>query len=198
MSDCQKDPDSIAAFDSLYTNNQIQKFKILLPYIDASCQKNCIILIKFMELLYTISYLNEHPLQICSDKPDINDHQTIINLCKELRRFSSGEEGQRLDNLKNMINTFHSASELSETLQMLQDILPPDMLASTFPGTDNNKSEDTSDIDNNNSSSGSMFDLLFQMLSPEQKSMFEMFQNNNPINENEMQPCDQKGDENHE
>ena len=44
---------NVMAFDALYTNNQIQKLKVLLPYIDPAMQKNMAVYIKYMELQYT-------------------------------------------------------------------------------------------------------------------------------------------------
>lgn len=36
----KEESSNVMAFDALYTNNQIQKFKVLLPYIDPSMQKH--------------------------------------------------------------------------------------------------------------------------------------------------------------
>ena len=57
---------SVMAFDALYTNNQIQKLKVLLPYIDPSMQKNMAVYIKYMELKYTMELFKKHPFHIIS------------------------------------------------------------------------------------------------------------------------------------
>ena len=48
---------NVMAFDALYTTNQIQKFKVLLPYIEPSMQKHLAVYIKYMELQYTMRYV---------------------------------------------------------------------------------------------------------------------------------------------
>ena len=53
--------DHINAFDSLYTTNQIQLFKILIPYMAPSMQKNLVIYIKYMEFQYTLTLFQKHP-----------------------------------------------------------------------------------------------------------------------------------------
>ena len=53
--------DKILAFDSIYTNNHIQMYKLLLPYFEPEMQKKMAIYIKFMEFQYTLSYFKNHP-----------------------------------------------------------------------------------------------------------------------------------------
>ncbi|HJD32041.1 MAG TPA: hypothetical protein H9912_08885 [Candidatus Eisenbergiella stercorigallinarum] len=48
------EPDSIQAFDALYTTNQIQVLKLLLPFCSPQTQRSLAILIRLLELNYTI------------------------------------------------------------------------------------------------------------------------------------------------
>ena len=42
----EKEQDNVTAFDMLFTTNQIQIMKMLLPYFDSSMQKYIAVLIK--------------------------------------------------------------------------------------------------------------------------------------------------------
>ena len=44
--DDREQPDKIQAFDALFTTNHIQMYKILLPYLEASLQKQLAVYIK--------------------------------------------------------------------------------------------------------------------------------------------------------
>lgn len=55
MAEKREDASNVMAFDALYTTNQIQKLKVLLPYIEPSMQKHLAVYIKYMELQYTIN-----------------------------------------------------------------------------------------------------------------------------------------------
>ena len=56
----EKERDNVAVFDTLFTNNQIQIMKILLPCFDRPMQKYLAIYIKYQELQYTLSYFRNH------------------------------------------------------------------------------------------------------------------------------------------
>ena len=50
----EKEQDNVAAFDMLFTTNQIQIMKTLLPCFDRPMQKYLAIYIKYQELQYTL------------------------------------------------------------------------------------------------------------------------------------------------
>ncbi len=56
--DDREQPDKIQAFDALFTTNHIQMYKILLPYLEASLQKQLAVYIKYMEFQYTLTYFS--------------------------------------------------------------------------------------------------------------------------------------------
>lgn len=167
---------NVMAFDALYTTNQIQKLKILLPYIEAPMQKNLAVYIKYMELQYTMQYVRRHPFQIggCSipddTKPDLQ------SLCLQLSLYSSPEEIRQLDQFRSMIRTMETVQEMSQTFSALQEIFP-DLSAAPFG--DPSSAESTADAGDAGKSSFSMMDMLLNMLTPEQKEMYEMFQQQN-------------------
>lgn len=174
MADNHEEAANVMAFDALYTTNQIQKLKVLLPYIDPAMQKNMAVYIKYMELQYTMRYVRRHPFQIsgCSipdgQKPDLQ------SLCLQLSLYSSPEEIRQLEQFRNMLQTMETFQEMSQTLSALQEIFPDMSAASSFGGA----SSDETDAGSGNAGPGSfsMMDMLMNMLTPEQKEMFEMFQ----------------------
>ncbi len=165
---------NVMAFDALYTTNQIQKLKVLLPYIEPSMQKNMAVYIKYMELQYTMRYVRRHPFQIseCSIRDDQNQKTDLQSLCMQLSLYSSPEEIRQLDQFRNMLQTMETFQEMSQTISALQEIFPDMSAVSSFGDAASGQSDTGSDA----SGSFSMMDMLMNMLSPEQKEMFEMFQ----------------------
>ncbi|MDD6811651.1 MAG: hypothetical protein PUD93_07300 [Lachnospiraceae bacterium] len=160
----KEESSGVMAFDALYTNNQIQKLKVLLPYIEPSMQKHMAIYIKYMELNYTINLFKKHPFQICStnkaEKPDLG------KLCRELKPYCTEGEAKQLDQMSSIFQTMEMYQEMSQTMSSMQELFP-------------NMGADMG----NNGSSSSMESLLMGMLSPEQKAMFEAFSNQEPTNQ---------------
>ncbi len=151
---------SVMAFDALYTNNQIQKLKVLLPYIDPSMQKNMAVYIKYMELKYTMELFKKHPFHICAasgetEKPDLK------KLCRELKPYSTEAEVKQLEQMESMFQTMEMYQEMNQTMSAMKEMFP-----------------DMSGADTDNPSHSSMEDMLMGMLSPEQKAMYEAFSNN--------------------
>jgi hypothetical protein len=173
-----EDADSVMAFDALYTTNQIQKMKVLLPYIEPSMQKHMAVYIKYMELQYTINHSKEHPFQICSQRAQPPD---LSKLCKELSLYSSPEEQRQLKQLENMVQTFKTVQEVSQTYETMKEIFP-DMadnfdLGAAFDSQSGTGSPGTSgDGSNRAGIPSSVMDIMMNMLTPEQKTMYEMFQ----------------------
>lgn len=155
----KEDSSNVMAFDALYTNNQIQKLKVLLPYIEPSMQKNMAIYIKYMELKYTIDLFKKHPFQICAASADAAkpDFQKIF---QELKPYSTEAEIKQLEQMNSMLQTMEMYQEMSQTMSAMQEMFP-----------------DIGSQNADNTSSASMENILMGMLSPEQKAMFEAFSN---------------------
>ena len=169
---------NVMAFDALYTTNEIQKFKILLPYIEPSMQKHLAVYIKYMELQYTMKYVRRHPFQISGCSVSSDDKPDLHSLCRQLSLYSSPEEIRQLEQLQNMLHTMETMQEMTQTMSALQELFP-DMSAappfgsdSAFSGTEGVGSAQTGQF--------SMMDMMMNMLTPEQKAMYEMFQQAGP------------------
>ncbi len=147
------------AFDALYTNNQIQKLKVLLPYIEPSMQKNMAIYIKYMELKYTIDLFRRHPFHICSSS-ESKERPDMKKICCELKPYCTEAEVKQVEQMESMFQTMEMYQEMSQTMSSMQEM---------FPGMDSSGS--------NAASASSVEDILMGMLSPEQKAMYEAFSN---------------------
>lgn len=173
---------NVMAFDALYTTNQIQKFKVLLPYIEPSMQKHLAVYIKYMELQYTLNYVKRHPFQISGCSISSDEKPDIRSLCRQLSLYSSPEEIRQLEQFRNMLQTMETMQEMSQTMSALQEIFPD--LSAASPFGDFSAESDPDDVSTDagsatagsgHSTSFSMMDMLMNMLTPEQKAMYEMF-----------------------
>ncbi len=184
MADIKEDASNVMAFDALYTTNQIQKLKVLLPYIEPSMQKHLAVYIKYMEFQYTLNLTKKHPATLCgcglsqSEKPDLH------KLCKELSLYSTPAEIRQLEQLQSIIQTMETVQEMSQTMSAMQEIFPDMNMDSLFEnpfGEDGCADFADGQGPSGESAASPMLSMLMNMLTPEQKQMFEMFQNNPPI-----------------
>ncbi len=171
-----EDATNVMAFDALYTTNQIQKLKVLLPYIEPSMQKHLAVYIKYMELQYTLSHVRKHPFQISGCSISSDEKPDLRSLCRQLCLYSSPEEIKQLEQMQNMLQTMETMQEMSQTMSALQEIFP-DMSAAPPLGSDSASSENDGS-ESAQTGAFSMMDMLMNMLTPEQKAMYEMFQQN--------------------
>lgn len=191
MTDRNEDASNVMTFDALYTTNQIQKLKVLLPYIEPSMQKHLAIYIKYLELQYTMDYVRRHPFQLCGCGLSFSEKPDLRKLCKELCLYSTPEEIKQLEQFQNMLKTLETVQEMSQTMSAMQEIFPDMSMESLFdnPFSGNGSfgeddPENTHNADGSSASSGSfesagpakaapILDMLMNMLSPEQKAMYE-------------------------
>lgn len=169
MAEKREDASNVMAFDALYTTNQIQKLKVLLPYIEPSMQKHLAVYIKYMEFQYTLNYTKRHPTTLSGcglsqpEKPDLR------KLCKELSIYSTPEEIRQLEQIQNLLQTFETVQEMTQTMNAMKEIFPDlsmDGLAGQFSGSS----------DDSQNAASPMMDMLMSMLTPEQREMYEMFE----------------------
>lgn len=172
MAEKREDASNVMAFDALYTTNQIQKLKVLLPYIEPSMQKHLAVYIKYMEFQYTLNYTKRHPTTLSGcglsqpEKPDLR------KLCKELSLYSTQDEIRQLEQIQNIIQTFETVQEMTQTMNAMQEIFPDlsmDGLSGQFSSSDGGASQE-------GNTSFPMMDMLMNMLTPEQREMFEIFE----------------------
>ncbi len=115
--------DRILAFDTLFTTNQIQKFKILLPFLDNQMQKQMAIMIKLMELQYAISYFRNHPYRLCGcfTQETNTDFHSLINA---MSAYTDRRERQQMQQFMNVFQTMETYREVSQTMEMMKEFMP--------------------------------------------------------------------------
>ena len=121
MSDIRQD--KVAAFDTLFTNNHIQKLKILITYLDPSMQKNMAVYIKFLELQYTMQFLHSYPNLCIAPLPTVSTPD-VTNLCQELIPYCDKDQRAQMEQMQNMFRTFENYREMMEMVEMMKDMFP--------------------------------------------------------------------------
>ncbi len=188
MANNHEEAANVMAFDALYTTNQIQKLKVLLPYIEPSMQKHLAVYIKYMELQYTMNLTKRHTsaLSGCGlsqpAKPDLK------KLCRELCLYSTPEEIRQLEQIQNMLQTLETVQEMTQTMNAMQEIFPDMNMDSLFenPLSGSGQTGDDGERPEKAASPGSpMMDMLMHMLTPEQREMYELFQQQMPDDSSE-------------
>ncbi len=179
MTDKQEDASNVMTFDALYTTNQMQKLKVLLPYLEPSMQKHLAVYIKYMELQYTMNYVKRHTVTLCGcglsepEKPDIKE------LCRQLRRYSTPEEIRQLEQIENVLQTMKTVQEMTQTMNTMKEIFPDMNMDSLLNPSLSGAGQPTNPEDSPESQTASgppVMDMLMNMLTPEQREMYEMFQ----------------------
>ena len=155
----EKDQDHVLAFDTLFTTNQVQIIKCLLPYLDYETQKHLAIMIKYQELKYTISYFQNHPYQICScaktDQPDIH------KLLPTLLPYCSQPQKEMLKQVEQIFSAMEMYQEMSQMMELMKDVKGPE-------------NGDSSEGGKNTSPPPFSMEMLMNILGPEQKEMIDM------------------------
>lgn len=173
----------ITAFDTLFTTNHIQILKIVMSCLDPQMQKKLAVYIKYLEFQYTLSFLRSNPSELCGcsrekEEPDIG------KLCSEILPYCTSEEKKKVEQISGLLNSLKMYREMSQTMEMMKDIFPEGFedAFSFGSASDDTASQNTEDESSNGHAShadgGNMMDMLMSMLSPEQKTMFEMFGGN--------------------
>lgn len=121
----EKEQDKILAFDTLFTNNQIQMYKILLSYLQPTVQKQFAIYIKFMELQYTMSFFQNHPMAVL--KLPHEEPTNTGKIVDELLPFCDMSQRNKLNQMKSMLQNFENMREMMETIQMMKELFPEGM-----------------------------------------------------------------------
>lgn len=118
--------DKILAFDTLFTTNQIQMYKIIASYLPPVEQQKIAIYIKFMELQYTISFFQNHTNALFQT-PSLKDASNTSHLFDELLPFCDKLQKEKLNQLKSMWQNFQSIQETMETVRMMKELFPEGM-----------------------------------------------------------------------
>ena len=191
--------EKITAFDTLFTTNHIQMLKILMPYLEPPMQKQMAVYIKYLELRYAMSCLDSHPHELygCAgghnnplggSGPFAKEEFHIGKICSELIPYCTDEEKQRVEQLSGLFRSMEMYKEMSQTFEAMKEFMPdfsPDFLSGFMQNQTAAGSSAAARMENENpgepdreKQGNGIMDMLMNMLSPEQKSMLEMFGGN--------------------
>lgn len=119
----KKENDKIFAFDSLFTTNRIQMFKIILSYLPRAAQKDLAVYIKFMELQYTIQFFKTHPYAAL-DKLSLDGKPDTTQLCDDIIPFCDASQQNMISQFKQTMQTFQSIQDMMAMMDMMKDLFP--------------------------------------------------------------------------
>lgn len=153
----KKTPRPMTPFDELTTPYPLSILKLLLPYLVSDGRSPLWILIKFMELQYTVS-LFRHPGAGFNPRCFDCHPDSPSELLDELAPYLPPEQAQVAD-------TFRNALNMIEMMKM-------------FQSSDNDSYTSSENTDGMGSPFAGMnpMDLMTGMLSPDQQEMFQMYQ----------------------
>lgn len=158
--------EKIIAFDTLFSTNQTQMLKIILPFMDNQMQKHLAIYIKLLELRYTIDFLKKHPFQLCGCTKQ-ESFSEFPKLCDELLPFCGDKEKKQLEQMRGIIHSMEMYREMSKTMEAMKDFMPDMGIFSSLYDSSPSSASPTAGLDLTN--------MLMNMMTPEQKEMYEMF-----------------------
>lgn len=157
----EQDHDAIYAFDTLYTNQQIQMLKLAMPLLPPLYRSFLAVYIRFLELSYTIHSAGK--LNFSGSLHERNedyslDAQALDRYFQSIMPYMNETDKAGVQKIKNMFQTMEQFKQMRPILEMM----------SQNPGSE--QSDDN------------YMDILKGFLSEDQLFMFDMFnsQVNNP------------------
>ena len=167
MEKCSENEDdvtkAILAFDTLYTTNHMKILKLLLPYLEPEHQKKLAIFIKWQEFMFTIQFFKQYSASLYS--PDFTKKKSLDlnHLLPLLTPYCSESE-------KSFITQFSKIQGMMKKMEEMQQYMP---LIQQFMSSMSGENMDINQLfaskDNN------MMDMIKNMMTEEQQSMFSMF-----------------------
>lgn len=173
----------ISPFDELVVPPSLQNLKLLLPYIPESSQETLGTFVKFLEFKETLSYFRKRHFYVHSQESRDSLPASPAEILEAIKPYLAPQDAAVIDTVTNM-------------LQMME-------MVKTFQEFSSSEASDDSTQQENSGFSGADFspvDLLMNMLSPEQRELFEtynsMFSNTDNTDRNTSpESGDSKGDD---
>ncbi len=169
-SDNRQLAEAIIAFDTLYTTNHMQMLKLLFPYLDMENQHKLAVYIKWQELQYTLNFIGGYANPCRKTNSYGKKELDISTLLPLLSPYCSETEKALLSQFGQMQSMMHTYQDMLQYLPMIQE-----MMAAFTPPGDGSHSGMPPFGGNNPQGDNGMMDMLKNMLTPEQQSMFSLF-----------------------
>ena len=115
MDNCENhEIDPVTAFDTLYTSNQLQMLKIVLPYMQENMQRFIAIYIKLNELLLTFHF--------SSGTYPVKKETDFTGILKCLSPYLSDSEKDMMNQFLSMQENMEQFKQMSAMMQMMNEM----------------------------------------------------------------------------
>ncbi len=146
MGNLMSEPATINPFDQLVQTDDLQMVKAAMPYINTRQQKPLLIFVKLLELRNSLHLLTEDDERLSACSVD-RDHASPLEMLQAIRNFCPPRQQESIDAILNFMNVY-------QFYNMYQSL--------TAGGS-------------NEDGAGSQVEQLKNMLSPEQRHVFETY-----------------------
>ena len=172
----KNDKDYLQTFDALYTTNQIQIMKILLPYCSPDSRRGLAVMIKFMEFDYTLRLTRSHPESFRDEAIPFS----LSDICDKIKNYCPPQVRSMLEQFQSIQNAMQMYEEMKQYMDLFQGMSTNEAdgtaAADSGSGLDPEAGQDNKEKTGGNPFGINPMDMVMGMLSPEQQSMFQMFQ----------------------
>lgn len=149
-------------FDAKYTNNDLQKLKVLLSYMDSPYMPLLSIYIKYQELILSLQnfptpssnrdneeksllYASCHETAAQKDaaQPDflsMASYEKYFSLLHDLSPYCSKNEQEKIHSMESMISNIKSIKDIMEQYELLKDFIKPENTCDTENSSENTQS----------------------------------------------------------
>jgi len=110
--------DPVIAFDALYTSNQIQMLKVILPYVQENLQRFIAIYIKFSELLIALRFTGSTNSMVFPFKKETD----MSGMLKYLSPYLSDSEKEMMNQFSSMQENMEQFKQMSQMMQMMNEM----------------------------------------------------------------------------
>lgn len=115
MDNCEnQEIDPVTAFDTLYTSNQLQMLKIVLPYMQEKMQRFIAIYIKLNELMLAFHFSSgSYPVKRETD---------MTGMLRYLSPYLSDSEKEMMNQFSSMQENMEQFKQMSQMMQMMNEM----------------------------------------------------------------------------
>ena len=164
-------------YEEYLAQSPFQMIKLLLPFLPAANQKNMVILIKFLELKYTMEYFRkENPFSMCSN---LQEDASPLEKVSSIIDFLPPKEQESVEQLINMMSVMEAFQTMTE--KESEDPEENEDFEESFQSVEPSHEEDYNDSED-----------LFQTAEPSyEKELYdseETFQSAEPSSDNDDLP----------
>ena len=106
--------DPVTAFDTLYTSNQLQMLKIVLPYMQKTMQRFIAIYIKLNELMLAFHF--------SSGSYPVKKETDMTGMLRYLSPYLSDCEREMMNQFSSMQENMEQFKQMSQLMQMMNEM----------------------------------------------------------------------------